>query len=141
MNAEVLLFIIDANQELDSDIICAVMMQEMCDMKNDRYDWAINIDWSQSRPTEPKYEIPASQGDNDIKIVHISDTHHDPNYRMGMNAVCGEPACCRYRQGAPIDEANAAGKWGDYRDCDSPWAAIEDLFQHVGETHKVSTAL
>ena len=137
MNADVMFYIIDAKQELDSDTICAVVLQDMCDMKDDRYDWAINIDWSQSTPTAPKYEIPASQGSNDIRIVHISDTHHDPNYRVGMNAVCGEPACCRYRQGTPEFESDAAGKWGDYRDCDAPWEAIEDLFQHVHETQQV----
>lgn len=33
---------------------------------------------------------------------------------------------------------NGAGYWGDYRDCDSPWVAILDVFTQINQTHPVS---
>lgn len=36
---------------------------------------------------------------------------------------------------------NAAGPWGDYRNCDTPWNAIEDMFLHISKTHKVNFCL
>lgn len=28
-----------------------------------------------------------------------------------------------------------AGKWGDYRNCDSPWIAVENLFNQIKISH------
>lgn len=30
-----------------------------------------------------------------------------------------------------------AGKWGDYRKCDSPKRTIDHLLQHIADTHAV----
>lgn len=32
---------------------------------------------------------------------------------------------------------DAAGYWGDYRHCDTPWQAIEDAIHHIKGTHEV----
>ena len=138
LNVYILLHIADNRPQLDAQTVCAVLLQDECQVNDDRFEWAINIDWSQATPVTPKYYIPASREDQNLQIVHITDTHYDPHYRMGMNAECGQPLCCRLRQGAPQLEEDAAGYWGDYRSCDAPWVAIEDLFQHVEQTHKVS---
>lgn len=45
--------------------------------------------------------------------------------------MCGEGACCRLNQGPPSKAENAAGKWGDYRDCDSPWEAVVDIIKNI----------
>ena len=137
LNANIVFYIIDSRPQLDAETACAVFFQGECQVNDDRFEWAINIDWSQATPAAPKYYIPASREDQNLHIVHITDTHYDPHYRMGMNAACDQMSCCRLRQGAPQFEEDAAGYWGDYRNCDAPWVAVEELFQHVEETHRV----
>lgn len=72
-----------------------------------------------------------------MKIIHITDIHYSPLYSPGSNAECNEYACCRITQGmAPVDNLTAgAGAWGDYRYCDSPWSAVEDMLDHVQNNH------
>jgi hypothetical protein len=72
-----------------------------------------------------------------LTIVQISDIHHDPIYLAEGNAECGEPMCCRNTQGNPKNPAAAAGYWGDYRNCDTPWNAFVDTLQQVKKTHQV----
>lgn len=66
-----------------------------------------------------------------LTIVHITDVHIDPYYNPGGNAVCKQGACCRLNQGPPENPESAAGQWGDYRDCDSPWEAAVDIVKHI----------
>lgn len=73
-----------------------------------------------------------------INILHLSDVHYDPKYQEGANALCGKTACCRHDQGIPDKKENGAGKWGDYRSCDTPKKAMEDAFQHIKLAHNVS---
>ncbi|CAG0890356.1 unnamed protein product [Cyprideis torosa] len=70
-----------------------------------------------------------------MKMLHISDTHFDPDYEEGSNAECGRPACCQSVNGPANDSASAAGKWGDYRDCDTPRITVENMLQHAREQH------
>jgi hypothetical protein len=45
--------------------------------------------------------------------------------------------CCRNTQGNPKNPAAAAGYWGEYRKCDTPWKVLEDTLQQVKKTHQV----
>ena len=49
-----------------------------------------------------------------IRVLHLSDTHFDPEYVEGSNADCSEPLCCRATSGAPKNQKSAAGRFGDY---------------------------
>lgn len=40
-----------------------------------------------------KSEIPSSA--EELTILHITDTHHDPKYQIGSDANCNYPTCCR----------------------------------------------
>jgi sphingomyelin phosphodiesterase len=73
-----------------------------------------------------------------LKIIHITDIHYDPHYTVGNNAVCGAVVCCREDQGAPSSPGEAAGFWGDYRDCDTPVHAVEDVFARMRAAHPVN---
>lgn len=33
------------------------------------------------------------------------------------------------------DPADRAGRWGDYRDCDSPWEVVEDVIRSARRDH------
>lgn len=70
--------------------------------------------------------------------MHISDTHYDPHYVEGSNADCNEPLCCRITNGRPLTPNSAAGKWGDYRKCDSPKRTVDHMLDHIADTHTVS---
>jgi hypothetical protein len=72
-----------------------------------------------------------------LTIIQLSDIHHEPDYLPDGNAVCNAPMCCRSDQGPPANPSAAAGYWGDYRDCDTPWNAFNDTVQQIKRTHQV----
>ena len=67
----------------------------------------------------------------------MSDTHFDPHYHEGSVANCNEPLCCRLTDGLADVPANGAGRWGDYRKCDTPRHTIESMLQHIANYHQV----
>lgn len=73
-----------------------------------------------------------------MKILQLSDFHYDPKYKVGGNANCNADLCCRDDLNENDLKENAAGPWGGYRQCDSPWNAIENLIMEVNKTHKVT---
>uniref|UniRef100_A0A182W755 Sphingomyelin phosphodiesterase n=1 Tax=Anopheles minimus TaxID=112268 RepID=A0A182W755_9DIPT len=71
-----------------------------------------------------------------LTIVHLTDIHYDPEYLVGVNADCKAEACCRTLPDlAPATTATAAGYWGDYRDCDTPWHGVVDVMEHIRKQH------
>lgn len=76
-----------------------------------------------------------------LTIIQLSDIHYEPDYLIGGNAECKQPMCCRSDQGAPENSGAAAGYWGDYRSCDTPWNTFDDTVQQIKKTHQVSNFL
>ena len=72
-----------------------------------------------------------------FKILHLTDIHHDPHYEEGSLANCPGYLCCRSNYGRPTKKEDAAGKWGDYRNCDAPGILIEFVLDHIKDHHKV----
>lgn len=72
---------------------------------------------------------------SNFKILHISDTHIDLNYKENSDAVCGEPLCCRNVDKSVAIE-NQSGFWGDYRNCDIPWRTFESMLKHIALNHQ-----
>lgn len=69
-----------------------------------------------------------------LKILHLSDIHHDSDYAVGSNAVCNEPLCCRAGS-FPKKPEDAAGQWGDLRSCDTPWHVLENSLDQLTAQH------
>ncbi|XP_031627934.1 sphingomyelin phosphodiesterase isoform X2 [Contarinia nasturtii] len=116
------------------DEICSFVIGDACgDVYNPLHDWDVTF------PPVPKpeiHDIPLpKEGFPTFKVLHLSDTHYDPYYTEGTNADCNEPLCCRLTHGRPNTPHNAAGKWGDYRKCDTPKRTIDHLLDHIAETH------
>ncbi|EDS37466.1 sphingomyelin phosphodiesterase [Culex quinquefasciatus] len=134
-NIDIFLYIIDNRPSLTAQTICGVIFQSgACVLQDPEFlNWSINVAPGGTPITSSK--TGPNRGPNDIKIIHLTDLHYDPHYRTGYNAVCGEPCCCREEQGIPENPAEGAGEWGDYRDCDSPWKAVEDAVQEAGRRH------
>lgn len=57
----------------------------------------------------------------------------------GANAECNEPLCCRVSSGPAMTPGGGAGRWGDYRKCDTPKRTIDHMLKHIADTHTVST--
>ncbi|XP_055710731.1 sphingomyelin phosphodiesterase-like [Phlebotomus papatasi] len=137
INADIIVHIMDNRLDFDESHFCAFVFQSMnCEADMSGFEWSINVNPNQPPLTGDK-DTSVPRGPNDLKIVQISDPHYDPNYEAGTSAVCGEPVCCRSDQPLAPDAPpeNAAGYWGDYRDCDSPFRAVQDAFRHIRSQH------
>lgn len=120
---------------LSPDEICSFVIGDACDdVYNPYHEWEVEF------PAVPKPEpkaLPLPQEDApSFKVLHLSDTHYDPWYQEGSNADCNEPLCCRLTSGRPASPGAGAGKWGDYRKCDTPKRTIDHMMQHISSTHQ-----
>jgi sphingomyelin phosphodiesterase len=134
--------------------ICSLVLGEVCgEVKNPMHEWKIEF------PDVPKPQIADSElpkvsrlgasvvvtrslqpGLPTFKVLHISDTHYDPDYVVGSVSNCEEPLCCRSTSTPSLKEdVVPAGKWGSYKKCDSPRILIENMLKSIAEEHPVST--
>lgn len=99
LNVPHLLYIIDEREDLSSEVMCGILLQgSNCIIEDfSQIDWEIEVDQGGDAITGPKSSTPARSAD-DLTFIHLTDFHYDPAYEVGMNAVCGEPACCRTLQ-------------------------------------------
>lgn len=118
------------------DEICSFIIGDACgDVYNPYHEWEVSFP-PISKPDI--HEIPLPQIDaQSFKVLHISDTHYDPYYAEGTNAECNEPLCCRLTNGPALTPNSAAGKWGDYRKCDTPKRTVDHMLDHISNTHTV----
>ncbi|XP_076032765.1 sphingomyelin phosphodiesterase-like [Oratosquilla oratoria] len=90
---------------------------------------------SESAPSSDKRKQRPSSRPT-LKVLHLTDPHYDPDYRVGSNAECDAPLCCNADSGSPSSPAKGAGKWGDYRNCDSPRWLLEHMLHHIATHHQ-----
>ncbi|XP_025421065.1 sphingomyelin phosphodiesterase isoform X2 [Sipha flava] len=114
--------------------ICSFVIGDACgDVYNPTHEWDVVFP-PVPKPTPIETKIlkePVPQ----FKVLHLSDTHFDPYYEEGTNADCNEPLCCRLTNGPAVSPQNRAGRWGDYRKCDTPKRTIDNMLQHIVATH------
>nr|XP_023022925.1 sphingomyelin phosphodiesterase-like [Leptinotarsa decemlineata] len=120
--------------KIGADEICSFVIGDACgDVYNPYHEWEVMF------PPVPKPKVVESKipevNAPTFKVLHLSDTHYDPYYMEGSNADCGEPLCCRLTNGLANTKEQAAGKWGDYRKCDSPKITVDNMLDHIQETH------
>lgn len=140
LNIDFFVYIFDNRPSMGADSVCGVVFQSSaCVLSDPEFnDWSVDVD-ERAEPVTQSKHFASTRGPNDIKVVQITDLHYDPKYLIGHNAVCNRPACCRNDQGIPENPADRAGRWGDYRDCDSPWDGVEDVIDHIAEHHADTT--
>ncbi|KAK9730903.1 Acid sphingomyelin phosphodiesterase C-terminal region [Popillia japonica] len=116
--------------------ICSLCLGEVCgDVENPLHEWSVQF------PVEKKPSLKEKLnyvGDAPtFKVLHLSDTHFDPNYEEGSPANCEEPLCCHpYSTPNSTETLEPAGKWGSYSKCDMPKILIEHMLRHIAEEHK-----
>lgn len=141
------------------DEICSFVIGDACgDVYNPYHEWEVAFP-PMPKPAVKTLEPPLS-GAPTFKVLHISDTHYDPYYAegkyfslyllrksviistilffIGSNADCNEPLCCRLTNGPAASPGAGAGKWGDYRKCDTPKRTVDHMLKHIADTHTVS---
>lgn len=120
--------------ELGPEEICSFVIGDACgDVYNPTHDWEVVFP-PVPKPTPKQFPVP-KEGAATFKVLHISDTHFDPYYQEGSNADCKEPLCCRLTNGPAPNPAAAAGRWGDYRKCDTPKRTVDNMLTHISTTH------
>ncbi|XP_025833565.1 sphingomyelin phosphodiesterase-like [Agrilus planipennis] len=128
---DALLYIIDNTPKLEAARFCAVYLQSSGCEQPDGYDWSINIPQGESVPVEVN-EVPSKP----LKIIHISDIHYEPEYVVGSLADCTKPVCCVNASGFPENgKGTAAGIYGMYGDCDTPWVTVLSTFENIAKNH------
>ncbi|KAJ9595713.1 hypothetical protein L9F63_013126 [Diploptera punctata] len=135
LNIPTITYIINNTEGLTSDTICGVVLQSSgCSQDDAKLEWTIDVDLGNKPNITDNIRTVAAE--DPVTIVQVTDIHHDPIYKPDGNAVCGEPMCCRSKQGNPETPAAAAGYWGDYRYCDLSWHAFEDALQQIKKNHE-----
>ncbi|VEN59407.1 unnamed protein product [Callosobruchus maculatus] len=123
--------------KIGPDEICSFVIGDACgDVYNPYHEWEVMFP-PVPKPKPAEQKIPEANAPT-FKVLHLSDTHYDPYYLEGSNADCAEPLCCRLTNGPAGTKEQAAGKWGDYRKCDTPKITVDNMLQHIQETHPVS---
>ncbi|OAD57535.1 Sphingomyelin phosphodiesterase [Eufriesea mexicana] len=94
--------------------ICSFVIGDACDdTYNPIHEWEVAFPPEKKPPVKPPV----------------------PPQEEGTNADCNEPLCCRFTNGPPRSSATAAGRWGDYRKCDTPKRTVEHMLKHIADTH------
>lgn len=117
-----------------ADAFCSQILSDSCNIITTPYDdWEVAL--PAGKPTRHELPIP-KEGAPSFKVLQIADPHFDPYYLEGANANCDNGIlCCRQSNGALNSSSDAAGKWGDFRNCDTPLRTIKHMYQHIAETH------
>lgn len=148
------------------DEICSFVIGDACgDVYNPYHEWEVAFP-PVPKPAVRPLNSPIDKAPT-FKVLQISDTHFDPYYAEGKyccydidtkriickiswfvlinmmlipgaNADCNEPLCCRASSGPLRTPDSGAGRWGDYRKCDTPKRTIDHMLKHIADTHTVS---
>lgn len=118
--------------------ICQQFFGEECEAGyHEKHTWGLSLPKKTKRARKISRKSPEKNA-RILKVLQITDIHYDKFYQPGSESDCDMPACCRGSVGYPAKSLlTAAGKWGDYRKCDSPSRLIENAFEHISKTHKV----
>ncbi|KAK9693931.1 Calcineurin-like phosphoesterase [Popillia japonica] len=127
-NIGIIWYIAQARPDKPASEICGIIGQSYgCAGTPD--DWSVDIP---EGTTELNKGV--ISGESTLKILHLTDFHYDPLYEGDSLGNCDLPVCCTAGTSAS-DASDAAGYWGDYRDCDTPMYAIQDALEHIVGQH------
>lgn len=120
--------------------VCGVLLGNECArITSPLHNWTVPLTPFPKPQLEDVVEPPL--GAPVSRVLHLSDTHLDPYYLEGANADCKELMCCRIADGPAPTAAQAAGKWGDYRNCDTPLRTLKHMLKHIRENHQIDYVL
>ncbi|XP_077972513.1 sphingomyelin phosphodiesterase-like [Styela clava] len=111
--------------------VCYWLQSDICP-KPDGFlpEWKLNATLGPKPPVVPRKR--PNPGSPTSKVLFFTDMHMDVQYKAGSNAECGEPLCCRNTD-VLQNNSKAAGKWGDYRNCDMPPWTVEGMMKNLSQ--------
>ncbi|KAF7278427.1 hypothetical protein GWI33_008461 [Rhynchophorus ferrugineus] len=114
---------------------CKLLLGEKCNEPDiPAHQW--DITFPDTPKPELKYKELTKVNSPVFKVLHLSDTHYDPDYFVGSVTNCKEPLCCRtYSNLRDEEEAIPAGRWGSYEKCDAPKILLENMLNHIALEH------
>ncbi|CAN7988967.1 unnamed protein product [Ixodes hexagonus] len=119
--------------------VCAIVLGSSCGpLESAVHNWTVPLDGS-AKPTLDART--ARHSGRQLKVLHVSDTHYDPEYVPGTNGACSEPVCCRAVNGKASSAETKAGKWGYLGKCDIPLRTLDSMLQHASQNHQIDMIL
>lgn len=118
---------------LDGDYICNYISSDICDFPTTS---PLNInDWfPKPKPADCEQRVPKPSGER-VKVLHMSDFHLDPRYKVGAEGNCTNGLCCRSNaENEDIKSGSIsvpAPLYGSF-DCDTPYDLGLAALQAVG---------
>ncbi len=128
-----MIYIIDNVPSTNAATTCSLVFAGDCGGADPSLDFTVSV--SPGPPITQSKSVSVPRNANEIRIVHLTDMHFDPRYLEGGWAVCPEIVCCRQDRGIAPNPVDRAGRWGDYRDCGTPWLVIEETVRRIREAH------
>ncbi|XP_075551077.1 sphingomyelin phosphodiesterase-like [Dermacentor variabilis] len=115
--------------------ICGIVFPDECPPAG-ALNWSVPLP---PRPKPPVRPVPLpKEGAPTLRVLHISDTHVDPEYSEGSEAECNEPLCCHAGDvPASSGRRRKAGHWGAFQTCDIPPRTFENMLKTVRDTQKI----
>ena len=117
---------------LDGDYICNHISSDTCD-----FPTTSPLDISQyltPKPADCESRVPKPSGKR-VKVLHMSDFHLDPRYKVGSEGNCTNGLCCRSNANNEDIKAGTistpAPLYGTF-DCDTPYDLGLAALQAVG---------
>jgi sphingomyelin phosphodiesterase len=83
----------------------------------------------------PKHFTYPKASNRTMRVLHLSDLHYDPDYKVGAEAECNRPVCCHKDSQRGNSIKKPASKWGEYK-CDVPPATLDHMLAHIQKIHK-----
>lgn len=113
LNVESFMYILINRPVLTAVEMCALIFQGECGATPQMFnDFPVAV--SPGPPITGPKTVSAARAPDELRILHISDIHHDENYLPGGIANCPNPVCCRRFDGIEPNPSLQAGPWGDY---------------------------
>jgi len=136
-------FMVMKSTKQSPEHICGFMFGEACNNpESPQHEWSMAMPpparksvVSHVKKINKLVKRSAPKHTGHLKILHVTDTHWDPEYQEGSLANCQDFLCCRKTSGEVYDEDDRAGYWGDARKCDMPLRTIEAMYRNIRYNH------
>ncbi|XP_078571362.1 sphingomyelin phosphodiesterase-like isoform X2 [Branchiostoma floridae x Branchiostoma japonicum] len=116
---------------LSSAEVCGLVVSDCSGPYDPTKFWKVTLPNTTKPPVTPPK--PPKPGAPVSRVLFLSDVHVDLLYKPGANSHCEEYLCCRASSPVGKEGPVPAGKWGDYRYCDTPLWTLENLLQHLAQ--------
>ncbi|VDO57307.1 unnamed protein product, partial [Brugia timori] len=76
---------------LQPDALCSMFLNDCSNSGMDTSIWNITLP---PKWPDPKYPTYPAMRENNLRVLHITDLHLDPEYAPGSEANCSSELCC-----------------------------------------------